>query len=100
METWYMTWSSAQQYPQYTATWQYAMWHCSVLRWTSPDLLRTHRPGDRLGPTSGGSIGSQGMGDLVPGLVLLHLLLRSTLNTLRHGSMLWCIVVYIARPRT
>ena len=29
-----------------------------------------HRPGDRLGPTSGGSIGSQGMGDLVHHLVL------------------------------
>ena len=38
------------------------------------------------------------MGDLVPGLVLLHLLLRITLNTLRHGSMLWCIVVYFVRP--
>ena len=29
-----------------------------------------HRPGDRLGPTSGGSIGSQGWEDLVHHLVL------------------------------
>ncbi len=36
--------------------------HCSV-----PDLTCSgpHRLGDPLGPTSGGSIGSQGMGDLV-----------------------------------
>ena len=51
-----------------------------------------------MGPTSGGSIGYQGMGDPVPGLVLLHLLLRSTLNTLRHGSMLCGIVVYFVIP--
>ena len=36
--------------------------HCSV-----PDLTSTgpHRPGYHMGPTSGGSIGSQGMGDPV-----------------------------------
>ena len=36
----------------------------SVLDPTGPPQ-DPHRPGDRLGPTSGGSIGSQGMGDLV-----------------------------------
>ena len=38
------------------------MEHCSVLDLTCSG---PHRPGDPLGPTSGGSIGSQGMGDPV-----------------------------------
>ena len=38
------------------------------------------------------------MEDPVPGLVLLDLLLRSTRNTLRHGTVVWRIVVYPTEP--
>ena len=38
------------------------------------------------------------MGDPVPGLALLGPLRSSTRNTLRHGSMLCGIVVYLVRP--
>ena len=42
------------------------LWHI-VVYLAGPHLTPSgpHRPGDRLGPTSGGSIGIQGMGDLV-----------------------------------
>ena len=57
----------APQYLQYTAIWEYAMEHCTVSHLTSTG---PHRPGYHMGPTSGGSIGSQGMGDPVYLLVL------------------------------
>ena len=49
------------------------------------------RPGDRLGPTSGGAIGSQGW--RVPGM-----LRSSTCSTQRYASMVWRIVLYLTRP--
>ena len=71
------------------------MAHCSVLGWISPDLTGPDRPRDRLGPTSGGSIGYRGYGG---SCVPLDPLRSSTCNTLAHGSMLWDNVVYLASP--
>ena len=67
----------------------------AALYLTPPDLTGPDRPGDRLGPTSGGSIGSQGMGDPVHGLALPRPLRSSTRNTLAHGRVLCGIVVYL-----
>ena len=45
----------------------------------------------------GGAIGTQGMWDT---LTSPHLLLRSTCSTLRYGTMLWRIVLYLTtRPQ-
>ena len=58
----------------------------SVLGPSGPD-----RPRDPLVPAYGGAIGYRGMVDPV----LLRPLLRSTRNTLRHGTVVWRIVVYL-----
>ena len=58
----------------------------SVLGPSGPD-----RPRDPLVPASGGAIGYRGMVDPV----LLRPLRSSTRNTLRHGPVVWRIVVYL-----
>ena len=69
---------SAPQYLQYTAICQYGMEHCTVSHHTSQDSTD---PGYHMGPTSGGSIGSQGMWDHVPGLTSCSAVPCITLGT-------------------
>ncbi len=84
---------SAPQYLQYTAICQHGMEHCTVSRQASTG---PHRPGYHMGPTSGGSIGSQGMGDPVY-LFVLYAVVPAIQG---HRAECYGIVVYLTGLRT